>query len=375
MPQSDRISWLALGIWLSALPALEATPVLEYLGRLSVQGTNYTGPGGFLFSIQGRTGPLWSTGPVPVSGSSVEIPDSVLLPVTDGSYTVQLGEANSGSPSIPESVLEDSTAKLVVWFRDARHGWRRIAVEALPIQRRQDEGTAAGTPMAAQLDQIVRELKDMHRDIHALDKSGAANAADAGAKVPPAEIVTLPVNDSPALGSAEAPVVLVEFTDFQCGFCRQFHETVFPQLVKEYVEKGKLRIISRNLTLPFHAQAEPAARAALCGREQNKFWAMREQLFARTATLSATAIDEAATESGLDMSAFRACLTGNSVVVDQIKRDGHQAQVLGIEGTPTFILGRVTNGQITGAKIIGVRPYSAFDAEVKKALAAAEKKG
>jgi protein-disulfide isomerase len=354
--------------------ALDASPVLEYQGRLTVHGTNYTGQGRFLFAIEGQQGTLWSTGPIPASGSAADIPGSMRLPVSNGEYTAQLGESQPGSTPIPESVLDDPEARLLVFFRDARLGWRRITVEPLPAQRLALAETASTAALASQLDQITHELKDMHRDIHALEKAGSAKSApELVAKTP--EIVSLPMNDSPALGSADAPLVLVEFTDFQCGFCRQFHETVFPKLVKDYVETGKLRIISRNLTLPFHAQAEPAARAALCGRDQNKFWAMREQLFARTATLSPTTIEQAATESGLDMAAFRACLSGNPAVGEQIKGDAAQAQTLGIEGTPTFILGTVTNGQITGTKIIGVRPYAAFEAEVKKALAATEKRG
>src|SRR5437764_13974840 len=82
---------------------------------------------------------------------------------------------------------------------------------------------------------------------------------------PPTEptIATVPIGPGPSLGQADAPVVMVEFTDYQCPYCKQFDTTVMAELTKNFVDTGKLRILSRNLPLSFHPNAEPAAIAAL----------------------------------------------------------------------------------------------------------------
>src|SRR5205823_1252589 len=140
---------------------------------------------------------------------------------------------------------------------------------------------------------------------------------------------------------------------------------VMPELVKTYVDTGKLRIVSRNLALSFHPNAEPAALAALCAHQQQKFWPMRELLFSNNAALSPGNFIAAAESLKLDGPSFRACLDRKSFA-EQLKKDISDANAAGLNGTPSFVLGKPEAGKVSGLLIVGARPFSVFDAEVKR---------
>src|SRR3954471_14323538 len=103
-----------------------------------------------------------------------------------------------------------------------------------------------------------------------------------------------------ALGRADAPLTMVEFTDLQCPFCRQFVLTSFDEIKKNWIDTGKLRYISRDFPLDFHAQAVPAARAARCAGEQGKFWEMRITLLRNANLLTSDYIARTASDLKLD---------------------------------------------------------------------------
>ena len=111
-----------------------------------------------------------------------------------------------------------------------------------------------------------------------------------------------------SIGKDDAPLTLVEFTDYQCPFCRKFHATVFERLKKEYIDTGKLRFVSRDLPLDFHSNAMAAANASRCAGDQNKFWEMRETLMAHADKLEPESINDYAKSTGLNMDQFRSCI-------------------------------------------------------------------
>src|SRR5256885_9876297 len=110
-----------------------------------------------------------------------------------------------------------------------------------------------------------------------------------------------------ALGRPDAPLTMVEFTDLQCPFCRQFILTSFNDIRKNWIDTGKLRYISRDFPLDFHAQAMPAARAARCAGEQGKFWEMRLGLMRNANLLTPEYITRTASDLKIDSKAFAAC--------------------------------------------------------------------
>lgn len=91
--------------------------------------------------------------------------------------------------------------------------------------------------------------------------------------------LTMEISEEPFLGKDNAPVTVVEFTDFQCSFCQSAFTSVFPQLKKDYIETGKVKYVVRDFPLPFHANAQKAAEAANCAGDQGKYWQMHDKLF------------------------------------------------------------------------------------------------
>jgi protein-disulfide isomerase len=217
---------------------------------------------------------------------------------------------------------------------------------------------------SAQANEIIAEL----RAIHQILEKGAPAAAPAAAAGD--AHVSMLLGDSPALGSADAPLTLVEFADFQCPFCRRFHTTVFDDIKKNFVATGKLRYVSRDLPLPMHEHATQAANAARCAGEQDQFWAMRHVLIVNSQKLEHDDLVTYARELHLDKTAFRRCLDGNKYDA-AVQKDAAVAAQIGITGTPSFVLGKtVKEGPFEGVKIVGAQPYAVFDEKIRAMTAA-----
>jgi len=172
-----------------------------------------------------------------------------------------------------------------------------------------------------------------------------------------------------SLGRSDAPLTLVEFTDYQCPFCRRFQAETFPLIKKNYIDTGKLRFIVRDLPLDFHASARPAAEAAHCAAEQGKFWEMHEALLTGADPLANGGIDKRAKAVGLDLARLHECMRAQRYET-VIAANAAAADGLGLSGTPAFVLGRVENGVLVGEVGAGAQPYVAFDEAIKELLAA-----
>ncbi|HEX4388924.1 MAG TPA: thioredoxin domain-containing protein [Steroidobacteraceae bacterium] len=172
-----------------------------------------------------------------------------------------------------------------------------------------------------------------------------------------------------SLGRSDAPVTLVEFTDYQCPFCRRFQAETFPLIKKNYIDTGKVRFIVRDLPLEFHSSARPAAEAAHCAAEQGKFWEMHEALLSGADPLANGGIDKRAKAVGLDLTRLHECMRGARYEA-AIAANAAAADSLGLNGTPAFVLGRVENGVLVGEVGAGAQPYVAFDEAIKELLAA-----
>jgi protein-disulfide isomerase len=172
-------------------------------------------------------------------------------------------------------------------------------------------------------------------------------------------------------GHANAPVIVVEFTDYQCPYCRRFEAETWPRLKHEYLETGKVRFIVRDLPLPFHARARPAAEAAHCAGEQGRFWPMHDALLAGSTPLGLASLTQQAQALGLDAARFRDCVTANKYD-SAIARNVATARALGLRGTPSFIVGRMSHGELEGVPLVGARPYRDFANVIDAVLAAPE---
>lgn len=157
-------------------------------------------------------------------------------------------------------------------------------------------------------------------------------------------------------GGADAPVVLIEYTDFQCPFCSRVQPTL-DTVVEKYGDN--VRHVFKQLPLAMHAQAELAAEASLCAADQGKFWDLHKWLFANARNISRDTLDEQASVLGLDEAAFGACLD-NKVHAAQVQQDMREAASLGISGTPGFVI----NGRV----LRGAQPLDEFTAVIDDEL-------
>jgi protein-disulfide isomerase len=170
--------------------------------------------------------------------------------------------------------------------------------------------------------------------------------------------------DEPAQGAADAPVTIIEFADFKCGFClRHFNQTL-PILREEYIATGKVRYIFRNFPI-LGVQSRWAALAAECAHEQGRFWEYHDQLFALTQQgqeFLRSRLKSIAAELGLDSAQFDSCLDSSKYLAE-VQEDIMAGQ--GVTGTPAFLI----NGEL----LIGAQPIDVFRQRIEEALAKARK--
>jgi protein-disulfide isomerase len=172
------------------------------------------------------------------------------------------------------------------------------------------------------------------------------------------------------LGPEGAPVTIIEFTDLQCPYCARFATQTFPQLRRNYIDTGRVRFASQDLPLPRHAFAVPAAVAARCAGEQGRFWEFREALFSAQATLRDEPYAELARKFGLDLDKFAACRSDERQTA-KVLEGIDLARANGITSTPTFLIGRLVDGQFQGEKVSGAQPYDVIAAKIDELLEAA----
>jgi protein-disulfide isomerase len=180
---------------------------------------------------------------------------------------------------------------------------------------------------------------------------------------PPASPVFL---DEPFKGSADAPVTIIEFADFKCGFCVRHFARTLPVLVTEYINTGKVRYLFRNFAF-LGVESRWAAEASECAHEQERFWEYHDQLFQTVAAggqLMRSKLKELAIELGLDAEKFNACLE-QSKYKAEIDEDIAAGRDAGVTGTPSFVI----NGQL----LVGAHPIETFRQKIEEALAKASK--
>jgi protein-disulfide isomerase len=180
----------------------------------------------------------------------------------------------------------------------------------------------------------------------------------------PNQKVEVSADNDPAKGSNNAPVTIIEFSDFQCPFCARAvigAQAAMPQVEEKYIKTGKVKLVFRDYPLPFHENAQKAAEASECAYEQNKFWEYHDKLFTNQEKLAVTDLKKYAADLGLNAAKFNSCLDSGKMA-DEVKKDFADGQKAGVDGTPTFF--------VNGTKIVGAQPFSAFEqiieAELKK---------
>jgi len=176
-------------------------------------------------------------------------------------------------------------------------------------------------------------------------------------------------DDDPVLGNDDAPITIVEWSDYQCPFCRRFYNDTLPELKAKYIDTGKAKLVYRDFPLSFHKDATPAAAAAECAREQKGdeiYFAYHDLIFEGqnelgqgTVNIPEESLKQYAGELGLNTDEFNECLASYKYAAE-IQKDFTAGQSAGVNGTPAFLI----NGQM----VAGAQPFSSFEQVIEALL-------
>ncbi len=199
--------------------------------------------------------------------------------------------------------------------------------------------------------------------------------------IQPAVSESRPTPDRNTTGDPKAPVKLVEFSDYQCPFCKNFWEQTEPQIMDAYVKTGKVQFTARSAgnwvsgNIGGGVESQNSALAAYCAADQNKFWGMYDSLFTNVlgeeaGSFTGRRLQAIAQSVGLDMTAFNSCYSSNKYM-DQVNQDFQDAKAAGITGTPFFVITYSAGGQTKTDTIDGAQGFSTFQQKLDAALTAA----
>jgi len=169
-------------------------------------------------------------------------------------------------------------------------------------------------------------------------------------------------------GDQQAPVTLLEYSDFTCGFCEKFFEETWPLLNSEYIQKGKLRLVYRDFPRAVSGPSIDTAMAARCAGEQGQYWSMHDQLFSSTRKFSQDQLQQQAEDLRLNVRQFNECFQAERYM-ESIYQDRMEGGRLGVRGTPHFIL-FLTHNPDEGPFLVipGAFPFDVFQEQIEKLL-------
>lgn len=175
-----------------------------------------------------------------------------------------------------------------------------------------------------------------------------AAAVEVDVPFPDLPRIEVSADDDPSLGPDDAQVTIVQFAEFQCGYCGKAQETL-DQVLKDY--DGKVRMVYRDYPLSFHDRAVPAAIAANCAGEQGKYWDMHRRMMEDQRSLDDATLERYATELQLDLGAWAECRVDPKQAAE-VQKDFEDGMAVGVTGTPAFF--------INGVMLSGAQPYDRF---------------
>lgn len=196
------------------------------------------------------------------------------------------------------------------------------------------------------------------------------------APAPAPSVVKVSVDDDPVLGQKEAPVTIIEFSDYECPFCKRHFDQTYPTLKKDYIDTGKVKLVYRDYPLPFHdPMATTEAIAANCARDQggdSTYFKMHDTMFTKTTSngtgLSKDKLWTIAADLGLNVNDFKACVEAEKYK-SEVTKDIADGSSAGVSGTPTFFIGKSgANGIIQGKMIVGAQPFTVFQSTIDDLL-------
>jgi protein-disulfide isomerase len=242
-----------------------------------------------------------------------------------------------------------------------------LAQTTAPEKERTEE--ASLELVLEQLQELRNELRALRSEMGELKKEVSDIHRVAVRPPEPPAPTTAELGDKAIMGNPEATVAIIEFSDYQCPYCKRFQRQTFPRIKKNYIDTGKVRYVFRDFPLQqIHSEASSAAVAANCSGQQGKFWEMHGALFNAQGRLGLNLYKAKAEELGLNLEDFESCLA-DPVQAEKVNEELLYGQSLGIRGTPHFLLGRIEGGRIVDVtRISGARPFQAFATAIDSLL-------
>ena len=197
--------------------------------------------------------------------------------------------------------------------------------------------------------------------IAAIEKSAAAEGTAVAEQAIPEDVqrYEIPEDDDPVFGSADAPITIIEFSDYECPYCRKWHQEVWPEIQAKYGDQ--VRLVYRDFPLySIHPNASAAAEAANCAGKQERYWEFNEMLYNIEQGLSSDAYVSFATELNLNLADFNKCIE-DGTQKEEVEADFNYASELGVRSTPTFF--------INGLAVVGAQPFEVFQQVIDLELA------
>ncbi len=205
----------------------------------------------------------------------------------------------------------------------------------------------------------------------------APSAPTAQAQTPPSNSGSAKVStdDDPVMGNKNAPLTIIEFSDYECPFCKRSFSDVLPNLKKDYIDTGKVKLVYRDFPLGFHQNAQKESEAAECARSQGGdlvYYKYHDQIFTKTTSngtgLALDQLPVIAKDLGLNVNQFQQCLDSGKYK-NEVAKDIADGSAVGVSGTPTWFIGKSSSsGTIEGTTVVGAQPYAAFKTIIDQQL-------
>ena len=221
-------------------------------------------------------------------------------------------------------------------------------------------------------ERLEKENLVLHRDIALLrfEVERLQKIEEARSKHKNIPVRSLDLSQHPSLGYKSAKYAIIEFSDYQCPFCKRHLNEVFPRLKENFIDTGKLRYQVWNFPLDNHADAYGAGIAAVCAGKQNVFWQMHPLLFANSNGLGNGLYSQLADDLKLDTAAYQRCLKSKDAS-NKIMFDISYGKQYGVQGTPAFLIGEVANGRLVNFTLLrGAKSYHDFSALINRVTGA-----
>jgi protein-disulfide isomerase len=314
------------------------------------------------------------TGQATVAAAAVVGDRTITLEELDAKASGRLAKVRLDEYEIRQSVLDKMIDDVLLEREAKARGMNRLelietevaakvpdpANGEIDIYYRQNQARYGAKSKEEVQPQIVallraRKMGDVQREfLYALRKKHGAQVFIA----PPRTEVS--VDDDASKGPANAPVTIVEFSDYQCQYCSRAEPTI-AQVLKKYA--GKVRFVYRDFPLSFHENAELASTGAECAEEQGEFWKMHAAMFADQERLAADDLVETAVSIGLEKEAFKSCIDSGKYK-EEVQNDFRDGKSYGVTGTPTFF--------INGIMLVGAKGPQKFSEIIDRELERAE---